>query len=260
MKAGRFHGHPCSLAYHPDFEGKDLNKISAEEYAKLRTPPAVWIPHGELACSPGNPEWDTTSGKFGPFAGQIFIGDQTRSNVFRVALEKVGGEYQGCAINMIDSLQSGAIRLAFAPDGSLWVGETSRGWGSAGGAPYGVQRIVFDGKAKPFEVHSVLLEKDGFTVRFTEPANGEAAKPESYRAASWGYLYHGNYGSPKVDERQLDVSKVALSADKKSARLTVGGLEAGRVHRLDFADQIRAAEGDAKLTSRIAYYTANRLR
>ena len=35
----------------------------------------VHFPHGELANSPGAPICDTTGGKFGPFAGQLFIGD-----------------------------------------------------------------------------------------------------------------------------------------------------------------------------------------
>ena len=45
---------------------------------------AVWLPHGMVANSPGNPTWDTTGGKFGPFGGQMFLGDQTLSNLFRV--------------------------------------------------------------------------------------------------------------------------------------------------------------------------------
>ena len=50
----RFHGHPSSYYDHPKYIGKDLNKISIEDYRKLRTRPSVFIPHGELANSPGN--------------------------------------------------------------------------------------------------------------------------------------------------------------------------------------------------------------
>ena len=69
---------------HPDFKGKDLNAIPIGEYDKLRKKPAVWIPHGELANSPGEPTFDYTKGKFGPFSGQMFIGDQSRSNISSV--------------------------------------------------------------------------------------------------------------------------------------------------------------------------------
>ena len=126
LTEGSFYGYPASLLDLPEYrQGKKLDKA---EFEKLRKPPAAWIPHGELANSPGNPEFDETGGKFGPFAGQIFIGDQTRSNIFRAALEKVNGQYQGAVFNFIDHLQSGCIRIRFDQTGRLWVGQTGRGW------------------------------------------------------------------------------------------------------------------------------------
>ena len=38
--------------------------------------PAVWLPHGILGISNAELLADETSGKFGPFAGQVFVGDQ----------------------------------------------------------------------------------------------------------------------------------------------------------------------------------------
>jgi hypothetical protein len=256
---GRFHGHPASLLYHPDFKDKDLNAISAAEYEKLRTRPAIWIPQGELANSPGNPVFDTTDGKFGPFGGQMFCGDQTRSNVFRLVLDKVGDDYQGVAINFIDHLQCGAIRLAFGPDGTLWVGQTSRGWGSVGGAPYGLQRIRFDGTSKPCELATVKLAMDGFDLTFTEPVDAATAgDPANYRFRHWGYLYHGNYGSPKVDEKDAPVTSATVSADGKSVHLVLPDLQTKKVYQLTL-DKIAGKEG-TPLTGKIAYYTLNRLR
>ncbi|MEI8619163.1 hypothetical protein P4S63_25280 [Pseudoalteromonas sp. B193] len=85
--------------------------------------------HVEVANSPGNPEWNTTQGKFGPFEGQIFIGDQTQSNVFRVLLDQVNGKYQGAVINFMNRFQSGNVRAEFDVNGQLWIGQTARGWG-----------------------------------------------------------------------------------------------------------------------------------
>ena len=107
----RFHGHPSSYYDHPKYIGKDLNKISIEEYRKLRTRPSVFIPHGELANSPGEPVFDTTQGKFGPFAGQIILGDQTRSNLMRIHLEKVDGEHQGMVVNFISPCKPAAFAV-----------------------------------------------------------------------------------------------------------------------------------------------------
>ncbi len=259
IKEGRFHGHPASLRYHPKYKDKDLNKISTAEYDKLRTPPAVWIPHGEVANSPGNPVFDTTGGKFGPFAGQMFIGDQSRSNVFRVLLDEVRGEYQGAVVMMIDHLQSGALRLAFAPDGSMWVGQTSRGWGSAGGKPFGVQRIVWDGATVPFEIAGVKLERDGFTVSFTKPVAAGVADAAAFDIRHWGYHYHSRYGSPKVDEKKVAAAAATLSADRRRLKLTLPGLVENQVYRVTMPTGLKAG-GDEPLTNRSFYYTLNRKR
>ena len=259
IKEDRFHGHPASLKYHPQFKDRNLDEITPEEYAKLRTPPAVWIPHGEIANSPGNPVFDTTGGKFGPFSGQIFVGDQSRSTVFRVLLDKVGDDYQGAVVMMIDCLQSGALRLAFAPDGSMWVGQTSRGWGSAGGAPFGVQRIVWDGETVPFEIAGVKLENDGFTISFTKPVAAGAGDPAKFEIRHWGYLYQAAYGSPKLGETEIKASSVALSPDKRSLKLFVPELVEGRVYKISMPAELEAAASEG-LTNRSLYYTLNRQR
>lgn len=255
---GRFHGHPSSLMDHPDFAGKDLNKLTRQQYDAIRTPPAVWFPHEELAKSPGNPEFDYTGGKFGPFAGQVFVGDQTRSNIARVALEKVDGEYQGVAFDFIDHLQSGAIRILFGPDGALWVGQTGRGWGSSGGKQFGLQRITWDGKTAPFEMHSIKITPTGFDIHFTEPVDAQTArKIESYQIDHWHYHYHGEYGSPKVEQKKDAITEVVLSQDRRMAHVSLA-LQAGKIYRVT-AKGVRSAEGTS-LTNPTGFYTLNRLK
>lgn len=254
---GRFHGHPSSLMDHPKFKEVDLNSISVKEYDEMRTPPAVFIPHGELANSPGEPVFDTTGGKFGPFQGQMFIGDQTRSNVFRVIVEKVGGFYQGCAINFVDHLEAGVVRSRFAADGSLWVGETGRGWGSRGAAQYGLDRIVWDGKTVPFAIHSVSLRKDGFRIRFTSPlAVAKAVHPAVYKVERWHYKYQPDYGSPKVARSTIEVRTVGIQADARSVDLGMK-VEAGWIYK--FTLTVVGAD-DQQLANKVAWYTLNRLR
>ena len=60
--------------------------------------PAVWLPYGIQGISTSEVVVDDTEGKFGPFAGQMFVGDQGQSKIMRVMLEKVNGEYQGCLL------------------------------------------------------------------------------------------------------------------------------------------------------------------
>ncbi len=93
VQPGRFYGHPASLKWREDYAGP---VESLETLAAMRSPEAVALPHGALGGSPGEPIWDTTGGKFGPFEGQVFIGDFTKL-ISRVFLEKVAGEYQGAA-------------------------------------------------------------------------------------------------------------------------------------------------------------------
>ena len=253
-----FHGHPASLRYHPDFAGKDLNEISMADYGKRRTPPAVWITHGEIANSPGNPIFNLTDGKFGPFEGNMFVGDQTRSNIFRIDLEKVNDVYQGAVINFIQHLQSGCIRLAFGPDGSLWVGQTGRGWGSVGPATFGMQRITWDGKTLPFEMKRVSLTKTGFDITFTKPA---AAEGVNVGGSTYFYPYEPNYGSGQKDGRAITVEKTTLSDDglTLSIKLADGDLAEGRLYRLELASSFSAKDG-TEMTTRVATYTLNKLR
>ena len=255
---GRFHGHPSSLMDHPDYEGKDLNEIPIEEYDDLRKRPAVWIPHGELANSPGEPTFDYTGGKFGPFEGQMFIGDQSRSNIMRVSLDKVDGEYQGVIFDFINRLQTGCIRQVFGPDGSMWVGQTGRGWGSAGGKEFGIQQVVWDGRTMPFAMHDLKLTEKGFRIVFTKPVDRKlASEPDNYTLERWGYLYHPKYGSPKTEVMREKPGKVRVSDDGLTVELETT-LQTDRVYKFSL-DPIRAEDGSTMSDAR-AWYTLNRLK
>ena len=98
------------------------------------------MPHGVLGIS--NSEIvKIPKGVFGPFEEQLLVGDQGQSKISRVFMEKVKGELQGCAWDFRSGFQSGVLRMSWANDGSLFVGETNRGWGSAGEANEGMQRL-----------------------------------------------------------------------------------------------------------------------
>lgn len=255
LTEGSFYGYPASLLDLPEYrQGKQLEK---GEFEKLVKPPAAWIPHSELANSPGNPEFDETGGKFGPFAGQIFIGDQTRSNIFRAALEKVHGQYQGAVFNFIDHLQSGCIRIRFDQSGRLWVGQTGRGWESIGGTIEGLQRIEWDGQTVPFEMHSINLTASGFAVHFTRPVDSQSVHTAgAVTFKHWHYLYHGEYGSPKVGLADDAVTVRSISDDARTVYVDLA-LQEGQVYQI-ITDNVRAADG-ASMSTTTGYYTLNHL-
>ena len=254
---GRFHGHPSSLMDHPDFQGKDLNAIPVSDYEKLRTLPAVWFVHGDLANSPGAPEYDETGGKFGPFQNQIFVGDQTRANLMRIFLERVDGEYQGAIFDFIDPVYCGVIRNVFGPDGSLWLGETGRGWTSIGGKMFGLERVRWDGKTVPMEIEKIHLTKTGFQVVFTKPVDAAAAgKIANYPVRRWHYLYRSEYGSPKADETEVPVTQATLLADGRTVDLE---LPLQKEHVFQIGVKGVTAKDGSPLTNDIGWYTLNRL-
>jgi hypothetical protein len=270
VRRGDFFGHPAGLRWLKDspFSGKwPETPVSGMTYDGQKgqngvsgmpklDPPSVWFPYGRMGQSISEPIWDTTD-KFGPFAGQLFIGDQTKSMIMRVALEKVNGIYQGACFPFRSGFQCGVNRLAFGPDGSLYVGETNRGWGSLGGKPYGLERLVYTG-VPPFEVLTMKVTRTGFDLTFTKPLETTAAeKVESYGLKSFTHYYWSTYGSPEVDPRPEKVLGVKVSADRRTVSLAATGLKPGRVYELHL-NGVKSADGDAPLHAE-AYYTLNEL-
>ncbi len=219
--------------------------------------PAVWLPHGIQGISTSQPI-KIPEGAFGPFAGQILVGDQGQSLINRIFLEKVNGQYQGASFDFRKGFRSGVLRMAWADDGSLFVGETNRGWGSAGEANEGLQRVVWNNKM-PFEMRAVRAMPDGFEIEFTQEVDKKsAADPASYEIESFLYKYHPVYGSPPVNSEVMNVKGVKVSDDGMKARIV---LDTGRryyIHRLTLKG-VRAKDSYYSLVHPTAYYTLNNI-
>jgi len=230
----------------------DLKKVFPELQMQ-----AVVLPHTILGIS--NSEIvQIPEGAFGPFAGQLLVGDQGQSKISRVMLEKVKGEYQGAAIEFRSDFQSGVMRMVWAPDNSLFVGETNRGWGSAGEANEGLQRLVWNNTV-PFEMKNVRAMPDGFEIEFTKPVNRQSAEDlASYAIESLTYKYHPVYGSPPVNIQNPKVKGVKVSADGLKARLIVDGLRQYYVHNISL-EGVREQEHSSSLVHTNAFYTLNNI-
>lgn len=222
------------------------------------TPPAVWLPHGVLGISNSEIVRDETAGKFGPFAGQIFIGDQGQSKIMRVVMEKVKGEYQGVAFDFRQGFQSGVMRMAWDQAGNFFVGETNRGWGSAGTKTSGLQFLTWTGRT-PFEMKTVSAKPDGFEIEFTEEVDRKLAEDlDSYSGRSYIYKYQPVYGSPPIREKELKIRGVKVSADGKKVRLVVDNLTQYHLHEIHVRG-LRSAGGDLPVLHPSAYYTLNNI-
>ena len=219
--------------------------------------PAVWFPYGIHGISTSEPI-KIPEGHLGPFAGQLLVGDQGQSKIMRVFLEKVNGEYQGASIDFRSGFQSGVLRMAWAQDGSLFVGETNRGWGSAGEANEGLQRLVWN-EELPFEMRAVRAMPDGFEVEFTKPVDRKSAEDiASYAVNSYTYKYFPVYGSPPANNEDLTIKGVKVSEDGMRVRIVVDGLRQYYVHHL-FLDGVRERDNFHSLVHPSAYYTLNNI-
>ncbi len=239
-------------------EVNPLTMVKARETFPEVTLPAVWLPHGILGVSNSEILKDETSGKFGPFDGQVFVGDQGQSKIMRVVMEEVNGAYQGVAFDFRENFQSGVLRMTFGNDGSLFVGETNRGWGSAGSTNSGFERVVWSGKV-PMEMKTISAMPDGFEISFTKPVDKlTASNPDSYQGRSFTYKYHVVYGSPTIEAQPLQIRGVKVSEDGLKVRLVVDNLRPYFIHEIN-TPGIRSAEEGFPVLHPRGYYTLNNI-
>jgi hypothetical protein len=217
----------------------------------------VWVPYG-WARSINGVTYDTTGGRFGPFAGQFFLAELMFGGaIVRADVEKVSGVYQGACFPFWGKGLLGPVTLAFDPKGHLYVGGiTEPGWMAQPdrGALF---RIDFTG-VTPFEMRTIRVRPHGFRVVFTKPVDrATAGNPASYRLEHYRYEYTGAYGSPELDRTAVKVERVEVSADGLSAELTTAPLVKDRVYMLTAAG-VRSSNAEP-LVHPTGAYTLNEI-
>lgn len=264
LKPGSFQGNPTGNKFHklanlPAPPEPVSGSRIIKERAKFPTfiPPAVVLPHGRVGQSPTGIVCDTTKGKFGPWADQLYVAEQCHSQVQRVCLEQVNGIYQGAVFRFLDGFEAGLIPLRLDPTGVIFTGGSNRGWASRGSKPFTFERVRWTGKT-PFEVLTMHARKDGFELTFTEPVDAAIASQAShYEMAAWTYVYQSSYGSPEVDQATPKVKSAVVSEDGLKVRLIVEGCVKGHVHQLKI-NQFKSASGN-ELWHPEAFYTLNEI-
>ena len=238
VQQGRFYGHP---------EYKE-NALPEGKFPDGHS--VVWMPY-QRSKSTSGPVCDKTDGKFGPFNGQMFVGDVgygANVGIMRIALEKVGGEYQGTIFPFVDRYPLGCERLKFGPDHSMYAACLTTG----------LTRMTYTGKSAPMAMQSMNIrpEGKGFTVRFTKPLAADSTPTAAQiKVKRYHYLYTGNYGSPQTGETAVPVESAELSADRTTLTLSlpVQTYPLGMVYEFNVG-AITANDGD-KLGQPEAWYT-----
>jgi len=261
VEKGKFYGHPSSLVWDQEFvrdnPQRDPLNEGNEKLDAMRTKPVVQFPHGIMINSPGDPIFDRTKGKFGPFAGQMFVPDESGQRILRVMLEQVDGVWQGACVPLVQDggLRAGNNRVVFSPDGTtLYTGQTMRGWG---GPVEGLQRIVYTGQPQ-LAVKEIHLKPGGFDLTFTQPVERtSAAEIGRWRVQSYRYPYSQQYGSPQADLTTVTPQQIAISDDGLTARVTLGEITRDRIYQFDLLGLTSAA--GLPLAHPTVAYTVNQL-
>ena len=268
LKPGGFMGHPIGNSWYdhaPNLGPRPAEPTNGDagrmhlDAARIPqlVPPAVVFPYKKMGQSASAMMPDISGGKFGPFAGQFFIGDYTLSIVMRADMEQVNGVYQGACFPFRQGFATGIIGGTLTPRGQIFVGGSKRGWPVRGLAESALQRLDWTG-ATPFEVLTMRAKPDGFELRFTAPAEAKsAANPASYTLDTFTHIYHAGYGSPEVEQAGQRITSATVSNDGLTVRLVVDKLVRGHIHELHLPG-LRDQAGQPLLHD-AAYYTLNQI-
>jgi hypothetical protein len=239
-------------------EGGDPGRMVKErERIKQLLPPAVYLVHGKIGNSASAIICDTSAGKFGPFMNQLFIADQSHSNLSRVFLETVNGIKQGVVFPFRLGFASGLIGGRMDGEGRIFTGGSDRGWGARGGKPYCFEKCEWTGKT-PFEVHEMRAKPDGFELTFTQPIDAKTAGDlKSYSMREFTYAYREAYGGDEIDEILPTITAVEVGAEGQSVRLKISPLTKGHIHELHF-EGVKNVAGQSLLHT-VGYYTLNEI-
>jgi hypothetical protein len=268
LKPGGFMGHPTSFPGYDLPLGASLGRKPLEPQSESRiqieseripelVPPAVVFPYRKMGQSITAFRPDRSAGRFGPFTGQLFVGDFSLSVVMRATTELVDGVWQGACYPFREGFGTGILALELSPTGHLVTGGTNRGWPVRGNRQYTLQRLEWTGKM-PFEIERVSIRPDGFLLDFTKPVDpASAALLANYRIETFTHIYQEYYGSPEVDQTTPRIVSAVPTDDGLSVHLVVDGLVLGHVHAFDLTG-LASQDGEELLHTQ-AYYTVNRI-
>ncbi len=248
----RFYGHYNWTRFVPNLAERFPKGGAASALSDYpRTPATVLMPQNEVNNSPTQP----LIIEGGLYDGQLLVGELTAGGIRRVMLERVNGQLQGALFRFTQGFESGVNRMAWGPDGSLYIGGIGAGgnWNWRG-TQFGLQRLKPNG-ITAFEMREVRATPTGFKIEFTKPVDRDwLANAENFAVDSWTYAPTQDYGGPKVDERSHGVVRATPNEDGRTVTIEVAGLVPGRCYHI--RTDPKSLEGE-EIWSTEAWYTLN---
>ncbi len=248
IEQGKFYGHADSLIWRDGWDRGTPANLKAAELEKLRSKSVCFLPQGDLANSPTQILTLPEKG-FGPYGGDIIMGEMNQPRLVRYLPDVVNGLQQGAVMKFYEhtKLGRGNAKLTVGDDGSLYVGKTHLSW--AGGS--GIVRLKYLEK-EHLAVKAVELTSSGFKVTL----NGDVDPKQKIQIAGnhYGLHYHSKYGSPKVNPTALKLKSVEVSGKTVHIRLAEP-LLAGQIYDVAISGVQSTTLG--KLLEPRFFYTAH---
>ena len=173
------------------------NRAQKQHIEKPAGKTTIWVPYG-WARSINGVAYDHTGGKFGPFAGQIFMAELMYGGaIVRANVEKVNGVYQGACFPFWGKglLARSAWRSIEGPALRRWNHRARLMQPDRGSLPHRLRGRV------PFEMHRSTSGREVPHCVHGPVDKPTAADPASYRLGHCRYEYTGAYGSRTRPDR-----------------------------------------------------------
>ena len=200
------------------------HNVTDESDSAMRQP-LCWITN-DFDRSPAELLWVPKDSAWKPLQGSLLNLSYGAGRIYTVPFEEIsGGKKQGgmCAFP-IELFPTGVMRGRFSPlDGQLyacgmyaWAGNRSQ--------PGGFYRVRYTGKPACQPV-GINTSPGTVTIGFSDPLDPKSVEDtSSWVIRAWDLKRTANYGSKHLNDREWKVSKAVLSADGKSAILTIPDL------------------------------------
>jgi hypothetical protein len=196
-------------------------------------PPMLWVER-DIDRSPSELLW-VDSKQWGPLNGSLLSFSYGYGKVFIVPHEKVDGQVQGGLFELpLPKFTTGVMRGRFNPgDGQLYVCGLSA-WGSSQPDLGGFYRIRYNG-APSIVPTAMNASKQGINIKFSHRLDvRNIEKTSSFRIQTWDLKRSRRYGSEHHNTRDLPVTSVKVSADKKEVFLTIPDIKPTWVMKIDY--------------------------
>ncbi|MEN9678329.1 MAG: hypothetical protein RIS76_4225 [Verrucomicrobiota bacterium] len=234
MKPGGFYGHVftahTATPHTNDYDG-----------------PLFWIPKN-VDNSSGGQFW-VTSGKWGPFEGDLLHTSYGMCSLFKCFYESVDGIEQGGLVRFPLKFDSGIMRGRFSPrDGQLYTCGLVV-WQSNGAKQGAFHRVRYTGKPVNM-VRDLKVKSNGVVLTFTRPLDPASATDlQNYAVDRWNYEWAEHYGSPEFSVKNptqkghdpVVVKSARLSRDGKTLSLELENVIPVMQQRVKL--NVKAADG-----------------